>query len=300
MPIWKVSHFFEFGTAGWSEIYHSTAATAEQAADLSPASVLTFLDRRAPGVLFKAIRVVDVHNPRVGTLRPINVYRDELDIAPGADDPYVKPDVAGTSFYCRLSAAAGPSRPLFLRGLQDGIVLRKRDGTPRLTWAAVWLREMETIMKNAPAYEILSIRPSSFPQARNYKVLAVEKVQAGVCKLTLSNADGGQLVTDQNKVFNGNQDWKVIVSGGSADAHDFPGLRGVFTVLGVDGPSIKISYDLPFQLAGPQAPKKLKVRNLYYVSNPITKATGIDFRTRDTGRPTNLRRGRSRKVLSRH
>ena len=300
MATWQVEHAFEFQRHGWKEVYYITADTAADAASFTASSVRAFLDMRTPGVLFKAIKVTDVYNPRVGLLRPIGVRRNDYSGNLGSTEGRL-PDVAQTAVYCRLSAASGPSRPVFYRGLQDINVRRNADGTPYFPSILPSLQEMKRVITQAPAYQIRSTRPGSNVTASPKKILSVQHIGDGETRVFLKAADYAALHGNMNQVFDGGTVAKVLIQGGSVDSHNLPGLKGIFRVLrwGEVANSLDIAYNIPLGVLEPVTPQKLTVRNLWYQFNDITDLTPTDFRSRDTGRPTSLQRGRSRRVQSR-
>jgi hypothetical protein len=304
MPTYKVSHFYEFQTSGWQEVFYVTADTPQLATNLTDQELTQLLAMRARGVLFKAARAVEVYNPRVGILRPYQTRRgfliQGLDL--GEDNPRLKPDVAGTSLYARLEGTTGPSRPVFLRGLRDDVVNRDFDGAPDFSNVRALFGQWLTVIKHQPAYQIRATRPASNPTAAPKKVIQVSTVVEDTVDCKFAPADYAALVGSLNTVFSGGTVAKVIVAGGNKDAHNLPGLRGIFNVISTDAVAntVRISYTLPAGVVGAQVPVKMTVRNLYYSFANITDGSMVDFRTRDTGRPTNLRRGRSRAVQFRH
>jgi hypothetical protein len=302
MPVYKISVYFEYQTAGWSEVYFCTADTPTAACAITNGNRDKILAPRMAGCLLKAIRAVENYNPRVGKLNPIGFFRPPLvsgDIGfPGDKGP----DVTSTAAYCRLAGVTGPSRPIFFRGLRDALIVRNTDGTPFFGSWTSFADNLLAWMKSGSPYQIRATAPASQANCRKFKVLGVTQISPGRCALRLSAADYGEMEGTKNQAWNGALDSKILVAGGSTDMHNFPGLKGEFLVLLWDtaGKTIHVSYDLPFAIAGEQEPMKLTVRNLRYTFANIDALTSVDFRSRDTGRPTNLRRGRSRPVMRRH
>jgi hypothetical protein len=305
MP-WQVAQIYEFQRHGWQEVYYSAAGTAEQAASLIPSSQQTMLAPRPPGTVLKGIRVVDVYNPRIGVYRPLGTVRGSY--APGAGSPMDEteraPDVSQTAIMLRLGAAAGPSRPIFIRGLRDTLVKRYDDGLPNWSAISSYISAIFKVITGESGqnpYAIRSTKPVSQAVAAKVPVKTVVRIDDGKARLNLEAADYTLISVHKNFVFDGGQTSKVIVQGGSADWHDMPGLKGIFRVLQWDDAtnSIVIPYRVPLQSNATYGPKKMTVRNLYYDFNAITEYSRVDFRTRDTGRPTGLSRGRSRKAQSR-
>ncbi len=274
MAAWKLTVYYEFGKTGWSEVYYKDFAGDPPVNIPSTTFLYNLSQPRGLGVQLAGTRWTKEGGTRQSTLKRrflvSDVFSGVLDVG----------DVPSTSAVLNISGAGGSSRHLWMRGLADIAVRMRQDGTSN---PSANLRNMIVGIKNvlvAGTYQIK--RKTSITLNPWTKVLQL--AQGGFNnQFTLINYAGippiGLIAGD--RVY-----FRFL------DKCKFPRLTGshIVEIPGLNQIVINENWDYDTQTF---APERMQVRKEVFEYQDINDATFAFFRSRESGRPFDLSRGRS-------
>lgn len=277
MAIFKTNFFFRQNARGWTESVilegSSIATILPRVGDLAAALAAprdlstTLTDAR--------ITQVDSPPPRPSQLKNFNLAGSQGTTATTAVE---HADNVTNALFLRLTYSDGSSNPYMLRGMYDADLKRDLEGNALLTASLQGkLATLATVFLNAGANAIGRLRYHDNPH-NPITGLARAVGQKGV-KVTFAAAPGfstGDLIRFK----------------GLLPRKDFPWGKGLFRVIAT---AVATEYMIGVALdSDPPVPPALAVGIKVTYDVPTFVAFDIvDIRTRDTGRPTGVSRGRS-------
>lgn len=278
MATYKITLFFERGKYGWTETYYKTTSVpADQVTNTPGAFDNACVAFRSSSVTWTYTRAEDVDSPRKFFLQRINKT--------GALED--KPDIPAATALITLRTTDGDQRPLYLRGIPDSLVEFSLTGQPSFSPTLRGLIgnyvnriavEQFAMKKLQPATGIYQWRPVvGFQQA----------ISANYTQFTIGTTDPNW--TSEDLIYFKGIPQKTL-----------PGLKGQFVPY-LQGDAGSGQYRILFTWRWTsqifQTPSAF-VRKVGY-TYPVIQHADWSFRdyiSRDTGRPTGLRRGRSRGI----
>jgi hypothetical protein len=226
MPTYRVVwEYAESNGSGFNEVYYTDAASPAAAATLTNTVGVARLALLHPLNTWLRIRASQVDANRATATRGINL----TGTAPGAGGPLP----VGSAAVCSLSAVAGGSRKLWLRGIPQ--VWYKRDGASGIDSPPAALLTALTNWFSLLAgngYGIRKLAPVGLGLLAKRKIIQVDgTVQPGTSSVTLDLAPGYPVPG------------RVLIGG--ASKKDLPGLNGHWSIQAVLGAVVTIPYQTP-------------------------------------------------------
>lgn len=288
MPNYKLVINYEFGKQGWDEVfYKSSDLTAEVlAASFGPSAggggggggswgsfVQVATNLRAPGVTLTSVTASDEATPFLASKHTYNFTQGAV---AGA-----APDVTNTAVRCILNATGGRYRHLWLRGLNDTWTIRTAAGAmnlaPALTsyiqqYLAEIISQQFAVKRmgnqtSYPWFNVTSVAPMTIDGTKYLSFTSLRDPAYPVGSVV-------SMSRFPQTVFGGLKgNWKIIKVVGGAMAVNYPWLLGDNATPSVTGARVRAAaFNYPL------------------IANAQIQALA----THDTGRPTNLPRGRRR------
>lgn len=277
MPVFRGQFFFQEFAQGWTEEWHWGGTDITTAVSFFKSLSYALLLPRSSDTQLLALRASQVDPPvsRVTQRLPINL--------PGQRPPKAilgtgAEDVAGT---CALMSGLyndGSNRPTMIRGLADDDVTRDPN-----TGAAVPSPALSAAL-NSLASTLASLSMAQRRQSKLAPNVPVFSVQAGTV------AGYTDLVGPTNVSFAIGDHVKFT----GVPLVVLPWLKGVW-VLTATAPTL-VSIAFPFNYKNPVNPIAMKCQLVSPLWTTFTSWQLTDFRSRKTGRPTALTRGRARGI----
>lgn len=272
MAAFRLSFFFEYGKAGWTEQWYRSEDTLPQAAAIQAPTLNNYMQLRADGVTLRAIRVNSVLTPRLSQLRIINLQKNTA--APG---DWGQGEPAQVAMLGYVLGANFSRRPLLLKGLDDDLVGMNSNGTPSFTGAF-----------RTKLQAFISALNGMGAQIKTLKGVEGTNTDRFITELTPGNAS----TTTTSFTFTGNP----VNVGDRLVFHklprqQYPGFGGTVPVIAVGAGAATV----PVAWSGPTAARSgngatFRVSDWAY--NNVTDVIAEDFRSRKVGRPSLLSRGR--------
>lgn len=274
MASFRVNFFFRQFKQGWTETWYWTGTDLASAGAAAQAAVIHIMAPRSTDTVLDAFKVVQVDPP---------IPRVSLRIPSGqtGSRAFGGEDVVTSSALMTANFNDNTQKPYLVRGLADGDVLRDPvTGAPTPTPnLIVTLADMAT-----------GLRAGGFTGRRQSAAFPLQiVVQLG------PNANFG--FTDINVIGLVGISLFDIVHFRGVPLVQVPWLRGNWTVWGLTATTISIQY--PWKLATVIHPSSMLVQKVGYTYPGFLGWAFQDFRSRKTGRPTSLTRGRSRGITFR-
>lgn len=281
--IFKGVYFFNLFQQGWTETLYVDQTDIGAAVSTLVQAVPPLLLTRHLDVAMPSLRVsksVNGVGSRLSQLVPINQtgLRGNALLSP----PPSAEDVVQTAALVRCKMADGSNESRLWRGMSDEDVVRDA-ATGVSTPSAGLLSAIGAasgILSNLAVGGITQVTPTSFVQVTG---LSASVAPVGVTQVSGPNATGFK--------FGDQVRFKLVPKA------KVPWLKGQWTVIAADTTSIYIGY--PWQLSSALVPVGMQVYKVnqalrrFFLFPTIQAIEFADFRSRKTGRPTALTRGRS-------
>lgn len=275
MAVFKGVYFFSQFKQGWTETYFKEGASlAEvQIPFVKLGNYITLM--RAVQTTCDAVRMTLDQPPgsRVSKLVPIGIPGSRV---PGGGTE--AEDIVGASELVRIGAVDGSSQPHMIRGLLDTDVVRR--STDGLAQPSGQLVTANNFFFSALQTLQFAVRRYDRTQPRIFVTAVGATTVPGFTSIGVSA--GHPFTIGMTVRFNGVPLTKL------------PWLKGLWTVVGVGPTYFNIGFNYP--LAAPLTPSQMYAIPVVYTYPLIASLDFLDFRTRKTGRPTAVSRGRSRGV----
>lgn len=275
MPIYKVVHNLKQYGRGWGEVYYQDASSARTAATLSLGQINDFMGIRSFATILRSVRASNVAPPRDSVTITYNAS------APGSSAVTYRADVVSTSLLAHWVGILGGQRNVWIRGVRDEAVMRNADGSPNFTQITTPLAAYRSMVLSK-VYRIRSIQGG---------VVGPAQLVGTVAK----NADNPSL-TDV-PVFPANLPIGTLLLFSRIPKHlcGFP--REAITLTASAVPVATILYRLRnadgSSPVGNVSVGDMRVRVVTALNYAVCDLLQpIDFTSRQTGRPTDLPRGR--------
>lgn len=275
MAFYKGTFFFREFAQGWTETYFKQGSSIDGVLAAFNDLVNGLIAIRADQVNLDSVRISQDQPfaPRVARLVRINLS-GARPVSMGAEAE----DVAQTCEMLNVTAADGVIRAHMLRGLFDPDV--QRDPIRGSAQPSAALVFANTYLRGKLLTNQICVRHYD-PTSPKIFVFAVGSATVpGFTSITLPAGHGFSL--GDRVRFLGVPLPKV------------PWLKGIWSVVGVGATFINIAYNYP--LPAPLIPTSMFAVPVVFTYPTITDLSFIDFRSRKTGRPTSLTRGRSRGI----
>jgi hypothetical protein len=279
MPYFKGTYFYNMYQQGWSETWflQSTDLSSAYNVFIDTELVTALANIRSQHTVLLGVRVVQVDGPPVPRVSRRGVFQRKGSRGkPG--NPAFPPnaDLAATAVMMNASYSDGHTIPLFLRGLADE----------------------DTIREEATGVEAISDELRALINSLG-RSIAANPPFAGR-KQDPDAGSGPVAGFSENPDISGNTTVATTVVPLAAVKNVFftgyphatmPWLKGDWRVSKLTALSFDINY--PWNLKDTVAPLNCAWHERKYSYPTFTKWTVNDLRTRQTGRPTNLTRGRA-------
>lgn len=268
MPIFRVVWRFKQASSGWTETYYANASESDFAFPDT-----TFRQARL-AFLTKAATLVNVSVIlTTGNRQAAQETYDEPGNWEGASQ--ADPLVAANSLLVRIDGAEGSYRHVEFRGLGKSAIFNNVSGQyPSGSLTALvqnWLDE--AILDNY----VIQVKDPSLIDTPWYNVSSVNKLTDG---RVVVNAPETGLASGDIVYFRG------------YDKCVWPQFNGTVVVYSVAGDVLSMPFVIRDGQAVPYVPDHMQIREVNYLYRQFTDASILYLRTRDTGRPTGLLRGR--------
>jgi len=274
MAAWKLTVYYEFGKTGWSEVYYKDFAGDPPTTQPSTTFLASLASPRGLGVQLAGTRWTKEGGTRQSTLKR-RFLRSGRNI-----DPSNISDVPSTAAVLNISGASGSSRHLWLRGAADINVKMRQDGTSNPTSSLI---QGITRIRSGLLTGSYQIKRKT-PITTNPWTKVVQLAQGGFnnqfTKVTYAAIPPIGLIAGDRVYFR------------FLDKCKFPRLTGSHIVEIGGANEIIINENWEY-LAQVFAPERLQVRKEVFEYQDITDASFAFFRSRESGRPFDLSRGRS-------
>jgi len=282
MPTYRATFFFSQFKQGWTETWFVDAFTIAQAKVKVTTLAPLLAASRASTVLLDSCRLTQVVPPPPPPSSlpvPLNINGGRVvagnKLLAGADFM----DVTATAELMRANFDDGSTKALLLRGLLDSDTVRDP-----VTGAPFPGAPLVAANANLAAQLVLDGwkgRRTDKTQIKNPTLaIQADPGNASLTQITLPGANIN-VVGDRVHFF------KVPLN-------RVPWLKGIWTVRAIGANSLSIGY--PYPLAAPTPYANGFVQDIVY-AYPLFQFWALeDFRTRQTGRPTLVTRGRSRGI----
>lgn len=295
MPLYRVSLIYQFGKKGWQENFWCEAATAKAAMHFTPAQRKAILQFRPHGTQLQAVKAFLHKNPRDGA---VESYSETV---VGSIDQST-PDLVTTAALIGLTTDVGRERKMLLRAWRDGFTLMKEGGSSDYTgvvkdhifeYVAALKRTASTGPKLGLGY--LTPATAAGTSMGKFRVSQFNQNLDGTVDAVLSPSDWTLLFSGQSGDFLGG---KADVVFNGQNLREFPGLKGTVRVIKAVSPTITFAYTLCGG-ATTHAAHNVFVRNAIILFSPFDNFRFVEWRSRQTGRPIGLSRGRGRSIYRR-
>lgn len=277
MATFRANFFFSQFKQGWTENWYIDKTSIGGAVASSQTLAPILISPRTVHTTLDAVRVVQVNPPlpRKGVLTPLNLVGSRQDTIFGTT-PNEAEDVAATCAFMAASFFDGSKRSVMLRGLADNDVARDPltgRGTPSGP-----LNTLLNVLSGQlflDAWEMRHYSPVDVP----FQVFKVDADPANPQYTRITGPGVPPYAIGDTIHFTG------------VPLPTLPWLKGQWIVKAGSANSLSIAYVYP--LGAPTTPLRMFAYESIYVYTPYVSWTFRDFRTRKTGRPTVLTRGRS-------
>jgi hypothetical protein len=272
----RVSFIFQAGSLGWSEQWYRQWSDSLKSLALDyvqPAWVANFLAPRASGVIFKALRCNDVANPRSSFLLTAGV--DSGGFGQRNLNTGEQPQVAALGYGV---TGTGKHRPVMLRGLIDSQVNRDASDNWIPDPALMTALQQWANATYAKSHQVqILVGPTQQNPDRQVVQMAPSATDPGITRITYDSAIS--LV----------QGLPIIMH--QIPRGKYPGYQGPLPALNVTATTVDVPVE--WRLPGNVAPlRTTTVRHVEYTYEVLIDVRFNDLRTKRTGRPINLPRGR--------
>jgi hypothetical protein len=289
MSVWRVVWQFRLANRGWTETYYRDYPTPGSIELFSAATRNARMACSPSSVVLESISFIADQPATIGVFssRVSRIFQVGQIGSFSYQAVTSQPDAPTIAAFCRLRTELGVGRGLWLRGLPDAAVTYSDNlvSNPELglrekinTWISHLTRQPFTSMKRFIPAE------NSVPGWVTN--LAVHTGNPAWTRVTITPFDPlwvvGSLV-------------RITRMPGRA----VPGLKGIFTVVGVEDESIVIGYRMPTTAASIVTFGVPQARRVVADYQALTNGEFVRFSSRDTGRPTGVPRGRGRAAIRR-
>lgn len=276
MAQFKVVMFFQEFRQGWSEVWYFDQATITDVRSKMQGVILGrqgVLD--GDGVIL-AMRVSQLTGgpPLLTSLVAINLAGVRGD--PTLGPPNSGPDVTPTACLMNVQTAAGKNRSLLIRGLSDDDVLR--DDSTGQSAPHPGLSAALAVYRDTLIAAGASIRYQDQAQTK-FGVIQVREFGADPTLTEIVTGVAPSVVAGDKVRF-----FRV-------PKPTLPWLKGVWTVVSTSAVGFTIEYVYPLKNDTPTP--EMKYQKVAYLTSPVSAMQFREFRSRKTGRPFDLTRGRA-------
>lgn len=282
MSIQRVTFFFSQFKQGWSETWYIDKSTVELGIIAAQQLGQGLVANRASTVLLDACRTVEVDAfvaPRRSLSKSLNLPGLRVPVGNKLIAGFDAMDVTATSELMECEFNTGPTKALLIRGLLDGDTVR--DPVTGAPLPSPGLNAGNNIMQAALL---------NGPWLQRRVISTTLKVPTLQIREDPTNPDLTQIVCAADPVV----DVGDIVKFFKVPLKQVPWLKGTWRVIVDDAPNFSIAYKFP--LAAPVSFVGGFVQEVLYQYVTFRGWDLRDFRTRQTGRPTSVTRGRSRGI----
>jgi hypothetical protein len=284
MPFFRCNFFFNSFRQGWTEQWYVSGSSLDSAAAAFSALSPAIIDFRSTDTTLTVGRVVQVPDYVSGVPNVLpRISRTIIFNRSGARGPVTGPpqqgqDIVSTAAMMTAQFNDGTSRPLMIRGLEDSdTVINAITGVPQPDPSLVGglVNYQGALITN------LVVERRFDPTIATYQVMEVSKdpTQSGVTQFTMLQVPQVTFPLRTVVRFTGVPKTKL------------PWLKGIWPIVSSAPNTFDIAYG--FNLASPVFPSAMKVQVVGYTYPAFLAWTFRDFRTRQTGRPIGLTRGRA-------
>lgn len=272
MAQFRVAFIFEYGKTGWSEIWYRQASDPPSAASFTSAQIAKFMLIRNDQAMLRAVRVNDVAVPRSSFLQIYNATNVNLsNPVEGTGEP------SQVAILAYVTTVTGGKRPLLLRGLGDLEIERDTAGNP--IWNAAVLANLASYNNAA---KLMGLQVQTLSPASNLnpdRPISQFAPVTGDTNSTLVTFSGLAMPDNGRVIFH------------KVSRNDLPGMQGVLPYVVMAPTQIKVP--IIWRNAAPLLPGGAStLRLVQYTYSTVDQILPEDVRSKKTGRPSLLARGR--------
>lgn len=285
MAAYKLTFFWEHRNHGWTENFFVEAGSLAAALGIGNAITEKMLYPRGLDTILRAIRSYETDGSRRSALATKNI-RAASTPNPNAPLSFDREnDEPSAALVLAVEGVGGSSRNLWLRGIADSLIEYDVQGLPILSGLATNITNViEQDMLESGAWRIRYLTPIGTIPWIPITQLAASAGGEDYTEVTF-NAAPGVAVNDYIYFRN-------------VDPCEYGQLRGHHRVTAIQGNVVTIRARWRHKVSA-FFPVELDARKRAYLYDPFATVELLKFGKHDTGRPTNLPRGRQKGVSCR-
>ncbi len=287
MPDFRANYFFTQFSRGWTETWYFTSTDLPSATSSATTVAAPLAACRSEDTVLTGLRVVQVNPslPRVTLTRALNFPGLSPHVtATGVPSEFADVVTSAAMMSCKFQD--GTKKTIMLRGLEDTDLARDFIGnpkpSPRLFGA---LQTLGLVLFNSGAEIRHYLRPGT-----SYAIASVSPNVTVTSRTDLNSSVVVPAIPDGTA---------IRVTG--VPLKDLPWLKGIWVPIKFAANGFTLAYPVPSGTL--VLTPNMKVWILEYAYSPLASGATpggsfelSDFRTRKTGRPTSVPRGRARGI----